>query len=77
MLLKPRAPRARDYEIDSYNKYFDIHKKVWDELSENIHDPLFTNKMIGLMRIDASGLNINKLCKALVNNRELFNEYLG
>lgn len=60
-----------------FNKQFYIHKKVWDELSENIHDPLLTNKMIGLMRIDASGLNINKLCKALANNRDLFNAYLG
>ena len=63
--------------IIQYNKYFYIHKKVWDDLSDNIHDPLFTNKMIGLMRIDASGLNVNKLCKALTNNRDLFNAYLG
>jgi len=63
--------------IIQYNEDFYIHKKVWDDLSNNIHDPLFTNKMIGLMRIDASGLNFNKLCKALANNRDLFNAYLG
>lgn len=75
--FQEKSKKDKMRTLIQYNKYFYIHKKAWDGLSENIHDPLFTNKIFGIMRIDASGLNMNKLCKALVNNRELFNAYLG
>jgi len=58
------------------NRFFYIHKKVWDEISDNIDETQMINKILGVLSIKAEEININKLCKSLVNNQELFQAYI-
>jgi hypothetical protein len=58
------------------NSYFYIRKKAWDQIIENIHDPRLSNANFTVLTIKADELNTNKLCKALVNNQELLQEYI-
>lgn len=58
------------------NSFFYIHKKVWDEILDNINESQMINKILGVLSIKAEEININKLCKSLVNNQELFKAYI-
>ena len=58
------------------NEYFYISKKAWDYIFENIEDAFVFDRIFSVLSIEAKEVNINMLCKALINNKELFGKYL-
>jgi len=58
------------------NTYFYIRKQAWDQIIKDIHDPQVSIANFAILTIKADGLNLNKVCKALVNNQELLKEYI-
>lgn len=73
-----RSMTAKDKmkKMISYNRYFYIHKRVWDEILATIDDVRMTERVLGVLSIQADEMNINKLCKYLMNNQELFKAYI-
>ncbi len=62
-------------KLIQFNRFFYIHKRVWDEVAMNLNDSGRMNKLLGVLSIQADEININKLCKYLVNNQALFRAY--
>ncbi|MCG7334681.1 hypothetical protein MHZ95_05210 [Sporosarcina sp. ACRSM] len=62
-------------KLIQFNQFFYIHKRVWDEIVINLNDSERTNKILGVLLIQADEITINKLCKYSVNNQALFKAY--
>ncbi|MFC5587884.1 hypothetical protein ACFPRA_03050 [Sporosarcina soli] len=62
-------------KLIQFNRFFYIHKRVWDEVALNLNDSRRMHKILGVLSIQADEININKLCKYLVNNQALFQAY--
>jgi hypothetical protein len=62
-------------KLIQFNRFFYIHKRVWDEVALNLNDSRRMHKILGVLSIQADEININKLCKYLVNNQALFKAY--
>jgi len=60
----------------SLNKYYYIHKKTWDFISENLDNPHVITRLFLIMAIKADELNTSILCKGLINNLDLLREYI-
>ena len=58
------------------NDYFYIRKETWDYYIANIHQSDVIDSLFGLLIIKTDELNTNKLCKAIVNNVDLFKAYM-
>lgn len=58
------------------NNDFHIRKETWDYYIKNIHQPVVIDTFFALSSLKATEVNMNTLCKALVNNIELLNEYV-
>ncbi|UJL45604.1 hypothetical protein KFZ58_14540 [Virgibacillus sp. NKC19-16] len=58
------------------NHFFFIRKEMWDYYIENISEPELSNALLAVFSVKADGLNINKLCKAVLNNVDLLRKYI-
>lgn len=56
------------------NHFFLIRKEMWDYYIENINQPKLSNAVLAVLSVKADGFNINKLCKAVINNVDLLNK---
>ncbi|MFD0713811.1 hypothetical protein [Paenibacillus sp. GCM10027626] len=58
------------------NRYFYIHKKAWDDIIQHFDHSRLSNVVLAILSIKAQEVNVNKLCKAVLNNRDLLKTYL-
>lgn len=70
------AEKDKMRKLIQSNRYFYIHKRVWDEISERIHDAHLVNRILGVLSIQADEINVNQLCKNIINNQDLFRSYI-
>ena len=55
------------------NRYFYLSKNTWEFIEKNIDKQYIYDRVLGLFTIKATNESINKTCKAILNNLELFN----
>lgn len=67
---------AQMHYLIKCNKYFYIHENVWQSIYDQIDDHYITNRILSILSIVAEEKNINEFCKSLLNNQELFKEYM-
>ncbi|MFP3011777.1 MAG: hypothetical protein ACEY3D_01965 [Rickettsia sp.] len=58
------------------NKFFLILKTNWDYIEEKIEDFKVFIRIASILSIDASEVNINRLCKSLLNNTSLLENFI-
>ena len=55
------------------NKYFYLSKNTWEFIEKNIDRQYIYDRVMALFTIKATNESINKTCKAILNNLDLFN----
>lgn len=75
-LFQKRSDTDKKRTLIQHNDYFYLHEKTWRTIFDKIEDEHFTNRVLGILTIVAEEMNRNKLCKALINNQDLFEEYI-
>ncbi|MGY0694458.1 hypothetical protein ACW2QC_17040 [Virgibacillus sp. FSP13] len=58
------------------NRQFYLRKQAWDNIMRNIDQVSMTNAVYCILLIKAEEMNINKLCKAFLNNHDLLEHYI-
>ncbi|MHB9147319.1 MAG: hypothetical protein ACYC2U_02645 [Candidatus Amoebophilus sp.] len=58
------------------NKYFILTRKSWDYIAQHLDDLNFFARVAKILSIEASEININRLCLSLLNNIMLFEKFL-
>lgn len=74
--FKNMTKRNKMRQLIHSNRYFYIHKNVWDEIWLNSGDEEMMIKVLTVLSIKADGMIVNQLCKGLVNNQALFKNYI-
>ena len=68
--------RSKFHILINLNESFYLHKRTWDFISENLDNPHVITRILIVMVIKADEINVNRLCKGLLNNLDLFREYI-
>ncbi|MFD1065475.1 hypothetical protein [Oceanobacillus locisalsi] len=58
------------------NRHFLIRKDFWDYYIENLNEPDVINKVLSVLYVKADEINMNKLCKSVLNNRSLLKHFI-
>jgi ClpP class serine protease len=63
-------------QLIEINKSFYICKDSWEYFERNLDNQFVVNRVMGLLCIKADEKRINKLCKSLLNNLQLFETFI-
>lgn len=74
--FKNMTKRDKMRQLIHSNRYFYIHKNVWDDIWRNSDDEEMMIKVLTVLSVKADTMMVNHFCKGLLNNQALFKHYL-